>query len=105
MTEKTNADSLGAALLDRNDGLQTSDQTELPFMCLTYGMEEAAKHPIPGGKFAKVACVHKSVPRIIEQSRLGPASCSLSARALSPSAWPIHNEAIAKQHTPHPEPI
>ena len=43
---------------------ESPDQSELPFMCLTYGMEEAAKHPIPAGKFAKVACVHKSVPRI-----------------------------------------
>ena len=25
----------------------------------------AAKHPVPDGKFVKVACVHKSVPRII----------------------------------------
>jgi hypothetical protein len=42
------------------------DQTQLPFMCLQYGMEEAAKHPVPEGKFVKVACVHKNVPRIIE---------------------------------------
>ena len=41
------------------------DQSELPFMCLTYGMEKAAKHPLPAGKYPKVACVHKSVPRII----------------------------------------
>ena len=45
---------------------EAPDQTELPFMCLAYGMEEAAKHPVPDGKFVKVACVHKSVPRIIE---------------------------------------
>jgi hypothetical protein len=33
-----------------------------------YGNDEleAAKHPVPDGKFVKVACVHKSVPRIIE---------------------------------------
>jgi hypothetical protein len=71
--EKTDANSLGAALLDWNDGLQeyrnTPDQTELPFMCLTYGMEEAAKHPVPAGKYAKVPCVHKSVPRIIGAPR------------------------------------
>jgi hypothetical protein len=35
-------------------------------MCLTYGMEEAARHPVPAGKYFKVSCVHKSVPRIIE---------------------------------------
>ena len=51
---------------------ESPDQSELPFMCLTYGMEEVVKHPVPGGKFVKVACVHKSVPRIIEQSRRRP---------------------------------
>jgi hypothetical protein len=35
-------------------------------------MEEAAKLPVSGGKFVKVAWVYKSVPRIIEQSRRGP---------------------------------
>jgi hypothetical protein len=44
---------------------EAPDQSELPFMCLQYGLEEAAKHPVPDGKFVKVACVHKSVPRII----------------------------------------
>ena len=42
------------------------DQSELPFMCLKYGQEEAAKHQVPDGKYVKVARVHKSVPRIIE---------------------------------------
>jgi hypothetical protein len=42
------------------------DQSELPFMCLTYGMEEAAKHQVPNGKYVKVACVRKTVPRIIQ---------------------------------------
>jgi len=45
---------------------ESPDQSELPFMCLQYGVEEAAKHPVPDGKFVKVACVHESVPRIIE---------------------------------------
>jgi hypothetical protein len=45
---------------------ESPDQSELPSMCLQYGMEEAAKHPVPDGKFVKVACVHESVPRIIE---------------------------------------
>jgi hypothetical protein len=35
-------------------------------MCLQYGMEEAAKHPVPDGKFVEVARVQKSVPRIID---------------------------------------
>jgi hypothetical protein len=29
------------------------------FMCLTYGLEEAAKHPVPASKYVKVARVHK----------------------------------------------
>ena len=45
---------------------ESSDQTELPFMCLTYGMEAAAKHTAPAGKFVKGVCLHKRVPRIIE---------------------------------------
>jgi hypothetical protein len=35
-------------------------------MCMKYGQEEAAKHPVPADKYVKVQCVHKSVPRIIE---------------------------------------
>jgi hypothetical protein len=70
MTENKHADGIGAALFDRDIGLQTSRRgsgsTELPFMCLKYGQEEAAKHPVPDGKYVKVQCVHKSVPRIIE---------------------------------------
>jgi hypothetical protein len=45
---------------------EAPDQTELHFMCLKHGQEEAAKHPVPDGKYVKVQCVHKSVPRIIE---------------------------------------
>ena len=45
---------------------ESPDRSELPFMCLTYRMEEVAKHPLPDGKFVKVACVHKSVRRIIQ---------------------------------------
>ena len=65
MVEK-NAYSFGSFMLHRNDGLQTArgrDQSALP---LTYGMEEAAKHPVPANKYVKVACVHKGVARIIQ---------------------------------------
>jgi hypothetical protein len=44
---------------------ESPDQSELLFMCLTYSMEDAANHPVTAGKFVKVACVHKSVPRTI----------------------------------------
>jgi hypothetical protein len=33
---------------------ESPDQTELPFMCLKYGQEEAAKHEVPANKFVKV---------------------------------------------------
>jgi hypothetical protein len=45
---------------------ESLDQTELPSICLRYGMEEAAKHPVPDGKYVKVQCVNKSVQRIIQ---------------------------------------
>jgi hypothetical protein len=45
---------------------EAPDQSELPFVCLTYGVEEAAKQPVPDGKFVKVACVHNGVPRTIQ---------------------------------------
>jgi hypothetical protein len=64
------ADSIDSFMLDRDDGLRAdrrvSRSVGVGFMCLQYGMEEAAKHPVPDGKYAKVACVHKSVPRIIK---------------------------------------
>jgi len=44
---------------------EAPDQSESSFVCLAH-MEEAAKHPVRDGKFVKVACVHKSVPRIID---------------------------------------
>ena len=45
---------------------ESPDQSERPFVCLTYGMEEAAKHRLPDGEFVKVACGHESVLRIIQ---------------------------------------
>ena len=70
MTEKTDGDSLGAAMLDRNDGSQAyrgvPNQTEPPFMCIKHGKEEAVKHPMADGKYVKAQYFHKSVPRIIK---------------------------------------
>jgi hypothetical protein len=68
-----------------NNGLQTDGR--VINRSLTNGIEEAAKHPMRAGKFVKVRYVHKSVPRTIEQWRRGAVSCSLSGRALLPSAW------------------
>jgi hypothetical protein len=42
--------------------VEAPDQTESPFMCLQYRMEEVPSHPVPDGKYVKVQCV----PRIIE---------------------------------------
>ena len=55
--------SMGAT--DYRQIAESPDQSELPFMCLKYGQEKAVRHPVPDGKYVKVACVHKSVPRII----------------------------------------
>jgi hypothetical protein len=70
MTENKHADSIGPNLFDRTSDCrniaEAPDQSELPFMCLKYGQEEAAKHTVPDGKYVKVQCVHKSVPRIIQ---------------------------------------
>jgi hypothetical protein len=67
---KENAHSFGSVVLYGNDGLQNDRGVPRPVGVAFYvpynGMEEAAKHPVPEGKFVKVACVHKSVPRIIE---------------------------------------
>ena len=64
---------------------ESRDQSELHFSCLTYGMEEAAKHPVPGGKFVKVAREDRIAPRIIQPLRRS-AFWSLSERALLHSA-------------------
>jgi hypothetical protein len=69
-----------------------------------YEQEEAAKHPVPDGKYVKVQCVHKSVPRITELSPRGPASCSSSVQAPL-FGMAIHNESFAQQRPPRPEPI
>jgi hypothetical protein len=45
---------------------ESTDQRESPFMCLQYGMEEVAKHPVHAGKFVKVERVQKGAPQIIE---------------------------------------
>ena len=74
-----------------NKMAETPGQSELPFMCLQYGMEEAAKHSVLDGKFVKVQCVHKS---IIEQSPRGPASCSSSGEEPLLSAWPSIARAL-----------
>jgi hypothetical protein len=43
---------------ERRNIAEAPDQTELPFMCLKYRQEQAAKHPVPDGKYVKVQCVH-----------------------------------------------
>jgi hypothetical protein len=65
VTENTDADSLGAALLDRNDGLRKYRRGP-GSNGIAFYVPEADKHPVPDGKYVKVQCVHKSVPRIIE---------------------------------------
>ena len=83
---------------------ESPDQSELPFMCLPYGMEEAAKHPLPVGKFVKVGCVHKSVPRYRVVAAWSGSLLFIGAGAFA-LGMAIHDEAIAQQHAPRPEPI
>jgi hypothetical protein len=68
--EKKHAHSVDFVMFNGDHELQMDGRSPrsngVAFMCLQYGMEEVAKHPVPEGKFVKVACVHKSVPRIIE---------------------------------------
>jgi hypothetical protein len=52
-------------------------------------MEEAPKHLVPDGKYVKI---------IIQQSRRGLASCSLSVRVPLCSAWP----SITRQQLSRP---
>jgi hypothetical protein len=51
---------------DRRHIAESPDQTELPFMCIKHGKEEAVKHPMADGKYVKAQYFHKSVPRIIK---------------------------------------
>jgi hypothetical protein len=88
----TYANSSDFAVLYGSDGLLKclggSGSAGVAFMCRRYGMEEAAKHPVPEGKFVKVQCVHKSATRIIGSRGVWLASCSSSVWALLPSTWP-----------------
>ena len=93
MTEKTDANSLGAALLDRNDGLPT---TGLPFICLAYGMEEAAKHPTSSSRWRERAPDYQLVAAWAGFLLfIGAGAFALDTA--------IHNETLAAQHPPQPE--
>jgi hypothetical protein len=85
---------------------EAPDQSELPFMCLQYDIEEAAKHPVPDGKFVKVACVHKNVPRIIKLvAALAALLVSVGAGAWCIGMAIYNNEALAQHDAPPPEAI
>jgi len=45
---------------DRRQLAQALDQTELPFMCVTYGIKTATKNSLPEGKHVTTAYVRKS---------------------------------------------
>ena len=83
---------------------EAPDQSELPFMCLQYGMEEAAKHPVPAGKFVRVAASTKACSdyRVVAAWSGFLTFIGTGAFVLGMA---IHNEAIAQQQPPRPEPI
>jgi hypothetical protein len=92
MVEKTNVDSLGFALLDRNDGLQThrgvSRQTS-----------GAGRQVRQGGVRPQ-----KLAPEYPVVAAWAGFLLSIGAGAFA-LGMAIHNEALAKQQTPRPEPI
>src|SRR6516225_5421806 len=80
---------------------ESPDQSELPFMCLTYGMEEATKHPVPEGKYLR--------PQERASDYQLVAAWSAFLIFLGAGAFvigkAIHNETLAAQKPPRPEPI
>jgi hypothetical protein len=42
-----------------------------PFMCLQYGMEEAAKHPVPAGKFVRSRACTRACPELSSNRGVG----------------------------------
>jgi hypothetical protein len=109
MTEKTNVDSLGFAVLDRDDGLQKyrrgarSNEVAIYVPDIWHGRGSQT----PGGR------------RQVRQDRLRPQERATDYQLVA--AWSgflvligagafalgmaIHNEAIAQQPVPRPEPI
>jgi hypothetical protein len=70
MTENKHADGFGAALLDWDDKLQEYRGSPRSNEAALYVFEirpgRSGQDPVPDGKYVKVQCVHKSVPRIIK---------------------------------------
>ena len=96
-------------MLYGNDGLQT-DRGGPRFnrSCLlcasSTALEEAAKHPVPAGKFVRVAASTKACSdyRVVAAWSGFLTFIGTGAFVLGMA---IHNEAIAQQQPPHPEPI
>ena len=80
---------------------ESPDQSELPFMCLTYGMEETTKHPVPEGKYLRP---QERAPDYQLVAAWSAFLIFLGAGAFV-IGMAIHNETLAAQHPPHPAPI
>ena len=78
------------------------DQSALP---LTYGMEEAAKHPVPANNYVKVACVHKGVAPDYPVVAAWAGFLLFVGAVAFALGTAIHNEASAQQHASRPEQI
>jgi hypothetical protein len=109
MVEKTNVDSVGFALLDRNDGLQTHRRVFRSIGAASYVPD--LRHG--GGRQTSGAGrqVRQGGVRAQKRAPDYPVVAAWAGFLLSVGAgafalgMAIHNEALAKQQTPRPEPI
>jgi hypothetical protein len=109
MVEKTNVDSVGFALLDRNDGLQTHRGVSRSIGAAFYVPD--LRH----GRGRQTSGAGRQVRQGgVRPQKRAPNYPVVAARAgfllfIAASAFAlgmaIHNEAIAQQHTPRPEAI
>jgi hypothetical protein len=109
MVEKTNVDSVGFALLDRNDGLQTHRGVFRSIVAAFYvpDLRHGRGRQTPGaGRQVRQGGVRPQERAPIYRVVVTWAGFLLfigaGAFALGMA---IHNEALAKQQTPRPEPI
>ena len=62
-------------------------------------MEEAAKQPVPDGRFVKVQCATRACPGLSSGRGVGRLHALYRGRAFA-VGMAIHNETLANQHVP-----
>jgi hypothetical protein len=109
MVEKTNVDSVGFALLDRNDGLQTHRGVSRSIGAASYVPDlrhGRGRQTSGAGRQVRQGGVRpqKRAPDYPVVAAWAGFLLSIGAGAFA-LGMAIHNEALAKQQTPRPEPI